>query len=354
MARLAHSHRLCVAPMMAYTDRHCRQLHRLLAPKARLYTEMVTTDALLRGDAAGRLRFDAAQHPVALQLGGSDLRALARAAKMGQDAGFDEVNLNVGCPSERVRKGAIGACLMRQPTRVADCVAAMRDAADVPVTVKCRLGVAGTTAEAGANMEDYGFLRDFVGRVAGAGARVFMVHARKAVLGGLTPAQNRNVPPLRPALVERLKRDFAALTIVYNGGVRDTATAQGHLRWADGVMVGRGAYQNPVWLSRLAAALFGDHPRDADDAFDAYLPYVASQLRAGERLHAVSRHLHGLFNGRPGARRFRRHLAEHDNAPAAGLEVLRAARALVGEPRPRRRIEDTTGSNTVALSPASA
>ena len=315
--------------MMAYTDRHCRALHRLLAPKARLYTEMVTTDALLRGGATARLRFDAAEHPVAVQLGGGDPHRLARAAKMANEARFDEVNLNVGCPSERVRKGAIGACLMRRPARVADCVAAMRDAGDLPVTVKCRLGLAYTAAEAAADLDDYGFLRDFVGRVAATGADVFMVHARKAVLGGLTPAQNRNVPPLRPELVEKLKRDFPGLAIIYNGGVRDTATALGHLRWADGVMVGRGAYHNPVWLARLHGALFGDRPRDADDAFIAYLPYVARQLGDGVRLHAMSRHLHGLFNGRPGARRFRRRLAECDRLPEADVNVLRAARALI-------------------------
>lgn len=320
--------------MMAYTDRHCRYLHRLLAPRAHLYTEMVTTDTLLHGDAARRLRFHEAEHPLALQVGGGDPRDLAKAVTMAAGVGFDEVNLNVGCPSERVRSGGIGACLMREPGRVADCVAAMRDAADLPITVKCRLGVAETTEEAAAPVDDYAPLRDFVGRVASAGARVFFVHARKAVLRGLTPAQNRNVPPLRPRLVERLKRDFPHLAVVYNGGVRDTETARDHLRWADGVMIGRAAYRNPVWLSRLAADLLGGHPRDADQAFDAYLPYVAAQLEAGERLHAMSRHLHGLFNGRPGARRYRQLLAERDHLPCAGVEVLLAARALVAKPRP--------------------
>ena len=328
------THVLCVAPMMAYTDRHCRYLHRLLAPKARLYTEMISTDALLHGDAKRRLRFHEAEHPLALQLGGGDPRDLAAATTMAAAAGFDEVNLNVGCPSERVRKGAIGACLMREPSRVAHCVAAMRDAADTPVTVKCRLGVADDAADAATCADDYASLRDFVGCVAAAGARLFIVHARRAVLRGLTPAQNRNVPPLRPRLVERLKRDFPRLAIVYNGGVRDTAAARDHLRWADGVMIGRGAYQNPVWLSRLANELLGDPPRTADAAFAAYLPYVAEQMAAGERLHAMSRHLHGLFNGRPGARRYRRLLAERDHRPGAGLEVLLAARAVVGKSRP--------------------
>ena len=328
------SHTLCVAPMMAYTDRHCRYLHRLLAPKARLYTEMVTTDTLLHGDAARRLRFHEAEHPLALQVGGGDPHDLARTVAMAAAAGFDEVNLNVGCPSERVRSGGIGACLMREPHRVADCVAAMRDAASLPVTVKCRLGVAETAQEAAAPADDYAPLRDFVGCVAAAGAHVFIVHARKAVLRGLTPAQNRNVPPLRPPLVERLKREFPHLAIIYNGGVRDTAAARDHLRWADGVMIGRAAYRNPVWLSRLAAELLGGQARDADEAFAAYLPYVAAQLAAGERLHAMSRHLHGLFNGRRGARRYRQLLAERDHVADAGLEVLSAARALVAKPRP--------------------
>ena len=326
------SHLLCVAPMMAYTDRHCRYLHRLVAPMARLYTEMVSTDALLHGDAERRLRFHEAEHPLALQVGGGDPRDLAQAAALACRAGFDEVNVNVGCPSERVRKGAIGACLMREPDRVADCVAAMRAAADTPVTVKCRLGVVEHARDSGARADDYALLRDFVGRVASAGAGVFIVHARKAVLRGLTPAQNRNVPPLRPRLVARLKRDFPHLAIVYNGGIRDSAAARDHLRWADGVMIGRGAYRNPVWLSHLAAELFGGRSCGADAAFDAYLPYVARQIAAGEPLHAMSRHLHGLFNGRPGARRFRRLLAERDHRSGAGLDVLLAGRALVGNP----------------------
>ena len=331
------THVLCVAPMMAYTDRHCRYLHRLLAPKARLYTEMVSTDALLYGDANRRLRFHEAERPLALQLGGGDPHALAAATALAADAGFDEVNLNVGCPSERVQKGAIGACLMREPNRVADCVAAMRAAADTPVTVKCRIGVVDDAADAAARVDDYASLRDFVGCVARAGVRVFIVHARKAVLRGLTPAQNRDVPPLRPRLVERLKGDFPHLVVVYNGGVRDTAAAHEHLRWADGVMIGRGAYQNPVWLSRLASELFGAPALAADEAFDAYLPYVAEQMAAGERLHAMSRHLHGLFNGRSGARRYRRLLAERDHRPGAGLEVLLAGRALVGKSTPAQQ-----------------
>ena len=329
----ADAHRLCVAPMMAYTDRHCRFLHRLLAPSARLYTEMLSVDALLRGDAGRRLRFDEGEHPVACQLGGSDPGDLARAARLAARAGFDEVNLNVGCPSERVQKGAIGACLMRAPERVADCVAAIRDGVSAPVTVKCRIGVSDDVPAAMTDAgDDYGFLRDFVGRVAAAGVKVFIVHARKAVLSGLTTAQNRAVPPLRPSLVERLKRDFPHLVIVYNGGVRDTATARQRLRRTDGLMIGRGAYQNPVWFGRLAALVLGDPAPSAAAAFDAYCRYAERQLANGTGLVAMSRHLHGLFNGCPGARRYRRFLAEHSHRPGAGLDVLIAAKALVEAP----------------------
>ena len=327
----ASSHRLCVAPMMAYTDRHCRFLHRLLAPSTRLYTEMITSDALLHGgvDTRTRLALDAAEHPVACQLGGSEPKALARAARMAAQAGFDEVNLNVGCPSERVRKGAIGACLMLTPRVVADCVAAMHAAVDAPITVKCRIGAVERAADAADQHGDYERLRDFVGVVAPAGARLFIVHGRKAVLSGLTPAQNRAVPPLRPHWVRRLKGDFPNLGVVYNGGVRDAATAKDCLRWADGVMIGRAAYQNPLWFSRLASELLGDPPVTADQVFNAYLPYVERQLRDSLPLHAMSRHLHGLFSGQPGARRYRRFLAESDRLPGAGVDVLRAGRKLV-------------------------
>lgn len=332
-------YRLCVAPMMAWTDRHCRMFHRLLAPSARLYTEMASTDALLFGSAAKLLAFDAAEHPVALQLGGSDPADLARCARLGAAAGFDEVNLNVGCPSERVRRGMIGACLMREPGRVAACVAAMRDAVSVPVTVKCRLGVADSAADAASSapQRDYGALRDFVGQVAQAGCAVFLVHARKAVLGGLTPAQNRAVPPLRPELAERLKRDFPELAIIVNGGIRSTEAAQRHLRWADGVMVGRGAYRDPIWLSNLHAALCGGPALAPHAALDAYLPYAQAQLRRGARLHDMTRHLMTVFNGLPGARRYRRRLSERDGAPGAGIDVLLRAAAEVAGCAQRRQ-----------------
>jgi tRNA-dihydrouridine synthase A len=249
-------------------------------------------------------------------------------------AGFDELNLNVGCPSERVRQGGIGACLMREPRRVADGVAAMRDAVALPVTVKCRIGVEDRpvpgSADDDADYADFGRLRDFVGEVAAAGVQVFIVHARKAVLSGLTPAQNRSVPPLRPALVARLKADFPRLGIVYNGGIRDTQVAREHLEWADGVMVGRGAYRNPVWLSELDAALFGSRALRAAEALRRYLPYVEARLAQGVALHAMTRHLLTIFNGQPGARRFRQHLSAHGARIPAGIDVLLEAAALVG------------------------
>lgn len=330
-ANCGQPYRLCVAPMMAWTDRHCRFLHRLVAPSARLYTEMVTTDALLHGNTARALRFSAEERPLALQVGGNDPTALARAARLAADAGFDEVNLNVGCPSTRVQKGDIGACLMRKPQRVADGVAAMLDAVSLPVTVKCRIGL-DDTAVARARVSggrDYGFLRDFVGKVAATGVQVFIVHARKAVLSGLTPAQNRSLPPLRPELVSRLKRDFPHLTVVMNGGILSAEEAHCYLVWADGVMIGRGAYHNPLMLSRLNGELFGEPPKTAGLAFAAYLRYIDVELRRGTRLHDMTRHLMTLFNGVPGARRYRRFLSDHDRRPGAGVETLRAAAALV-------------------------
>lgn len=332
---------LCVAPMMAYTDRHCRVLHRLLAPAARLYTEMVSVDALLHGNREQLLSFSAMEHPVALQLGGSDVRDLARAARLGAEAGFDEVNLNVGCPSSRVQKGAFGACLMRRPGHVATAVAAMRDAATVPITVKCRLGVEQSARDGmRTTARDYETLRDFVDRATEAGAAGFIVHARKAVLDGLTPAQNRSVPPLEPDIVKRLKADCPHVLVVYNGGLRDSATVRERLTWADGVMIGRGAYQNPRWLARLHAELFAAPATDVGKALGGYLAYVDSQLRRGVPLHRMSRHMLTLFNGMAGARRYRQHLTTHDRRPNAGIDVIRAAIA---------HVRDAPVSNSAAL-----
>ncbi len=315
----AGTHVLCVAPMMAWTDRHCRAFHRVLAPHARLYTEMVTADALLHGPTARLLAFDPSEHPVALQLGGSEPGALARCARLAAERGFDEVNLNVGCPSPRVQRGAFGACLMLEPRRVADCLAAMREACALPVTVKCRLGVDGH--------DDYPFLRDFVGACADAGVTTFAVHARIAALTGLSPAQNRSVPPLDYGRVRRLKQEFPHLAVVLNGGLRDTARVVGALAWADGVMVGRGAYRNPWWLAELERALFGtDLPAGPHAVLERYVgDYVDRTLADGARLHDVARHLLGLFNGMPGARAWRRHLSEETRRPGAGVEVLEAA-----------------------------
>ena len=327
----ATAHRLCVAPMMAWTDRHCRFLHRIVAPSARLYTEMLSTDALLHGNAARLLAFDRAEHPLAAQIGGSDPADLAKAARLVERAGFDEVNLNVGCPSARVQRGGIGACLMREPRRVASGVAAMRAAVTIPVTVKCRIGVTDTLA-LDADY-DFGALRDFVGEVSQAGVRVFIVHARKAILEGLSPAQNRCVPELRPDLVERLARELPHLAVIVNGGIRDVETAHGYLDWAGGVMVGRKAYRDPVWLSRLDAHLFGTAPKTAEQAFAAYLPYVVRRLGEDVPLRDITRHMLTLFNGRPGARAYRRHLSMHQGDPHAGVDRLLAAVGFVGAPR---------------------
>jgi len=310
--------------MMEWTDRHCRHFHRLLAPHARLYTEMISTGALLHGPRERLLTYSSEQHPVALQLGGADPASLAACARFGADAGFDEVNLNVGCPSDRVQQARIGACLMLEPSLVAECVAAMRSAVDVPVTVKCRTGVDGD--------DDYDFLARFVDVVATHGCDTFIVHARKAILTGLSPAQNRTIPPLDWTRVGRLKADFPELTIVVNGGIESRDVVREQLRTVDGVMLGRAAYHNPWILTELEADMFGTTAlfgRTA--ALERLLPYVGSEIGRGARLHDVARHLHGLFNGLPGARRYRRHLAEHSHRPGAGIDVLLEAASFVSE-----------------------
>ncbi|MBB4265971.1 tRNA dihydrouridine(20/20a) synthase DusA [Roseospira visakhapatnamensis] len=321
-----HPHRLSVAPMMDWTDRHERYFLRLISRHVRLYTEMVTTGALLRGDAARHLDFDPAEHPVALQLGGSDPRALAAAARMGAAWGYDEINLNVGCPSDRVSSGRFGACLMAEPALVADGVAAMIAAvpADLPVTVKHRIGID--------DLDGDDHLSRFVETVAAAGCRVFIVHARKAWLSGLSPRENREIPPLRPEVARRLKADFPALTIVYNGGVRDLATAADHLRHLDGVMIGRGAYETPWMLAEADRTIFGDHaarPPDPTAVARAMAAYAARRMDEGVPLHAITRHILPLFHGIPGARAWRRHLSERACRPGAGPEVILEALAHV-------------------------
>jgi len=308
--------------MMEWSDTHCRVLHRLLSSRALLYTEMVTAEAVLHGDRARLLGHDAMEHPVALQLGGSAPRRLAEAARIGADFGYDEINLNVGCPSDRVQSGRFGACLMKEPDLVADCVAAMRAAVPVPVTVKCRIGVDGQDPEVA--------LRALVGACAAAGVTRFVVHARKAWLEGLSPKENRDVPPLDYALVARVARENPHLQFVLNGGIRTLDEAAAHLTRFDGVMLGRAAYQDPALLADVDARLFGDAPRGLDIAVAAYTDYVARKLAEGVRLHAMTRHMLGLFNGRPGARAFRRHLSENAIRDGAGIGVLYAALALVG------------------------
>ncbi len=303
--------------MMDWTDRHCRYFHRLLSPHARLYTEMVTSPALIHGDRERLLGFDAAEHPVALQLGGSDPRELSDAARIGEQFGYDEINLNVGCPSDRVQSGRFGACLMREPELVADCFAAMRDAVSIPVTIKCRLGV-DTQDE---NVD----LQHFTETVAARGCMVFVVHARKAWLKGLSPKENRDVPPLNYERVYRLKRDFGQLTIIINGGIDKLVDVETHLEHTDGVMLGRTAYHEPYRLAELEHRFFGTPLPTRESVIDKMRPYIAEHLASGGKLQHISRHLLGLFQGLPGARSWRRHLSENAHRPDAGIDVVDAA-----------------------------
>lgn len=320
--------RLSVAPMMEWTDRHCRYFHRLIAPEALLYTEMVTTGALLHGDRARFLDFDPAEHPVALQLGGSEPDDLASCARMAGEWGYDEVNLNCGCPSERVQKGAFGACLMAEPGLVAECVAAMRGATTVPVTVKCRIGID--------ECEEREFLWAFVEKVAAAGCRTFVVHARKAWLKGLSPKENREIPPLRHELVHELKAAFPELSIVINGGLRDPREAARHLPLLDGVMIGREAYENPWSLAAFQEAVTGTAPvRDRFQVVEAMVDYARRATSRGVPLKSITRHMLGLFNGLPGARAWRRTLSERARLPESGPELLLEAASLVRLPETR-------------------
>jgi tRNA-dihydrouridine synthase A len=317
--------RFSVAPMMEWTDRHCRFFHRGLTRRALLYTEMLTTGAVRHGDRARLLRFDAAEHPLALQLGGSDPKALAECARIGADAGFAEINLNAGCPSDRVQDGRFGACLMAEPDLVGESVAAMKAAVRIPVTVKCRIGIDDQDPEAA--------LEDFAQAVKRAGADALVVHARKAWLKGLSPKENREVPPLDYDRVYRLKRAHAEMTIVLNGGVASVEEALTHLHHVDGVMMGRAAYQEPWRLLAVDPLLFGEAApfATAKDAAAALAPYIAREIADGTRLHSITRHLHGLFHAVPGARAFRRHLAGAASTPHADAEYLLAALALVAD-----------------------
>jgi tRNA-dihydrouridine synthase A len=318
-------HKFCIPSMMDWTDRHCRFFHRLLGARARLYTEMVTADAILHGDRERLLGFSAQEHPVALQLGGSDPGKLARAAAIGADWGYDEINLNVGCPSDRVQDGRFGACLMAEPQVVADCVAAMRARVPgrVPVTVKCRIGIDDQDSEAA--------LERFVATVAAAGCRTFIVHARKAWLQGLSPKQNRDVPPLDYGRVRRLKALHPELTIVINGGIGSLDEAEAHLAHVDGVALGRAAYQTPYLLAEVDRRLYGatSAPVSRRAAIEALIPYADQHLRSGGRINNIARHILGLYHGQPRARAFRRHLSERAPRDGAGTEVLEEALQLM-------------------------
>lgn len=310
--------------MMAWTDRFCRNFHRQFSADARLYTEMLTTGALLHGDAPKHLRFDGIEHPVALQLGGSDPGALARCAEMGEQYGYDEINLNCGCPSDRVQTGCFGAVLMKDADLVASCVAAMRSATRLPVTVKHRIGVD--------DLEGYAFLRSFVETVAAAGCETFVVHARKAWLSGLSPQENREIPPLDYPMVYRLKQDHPTLNIIINGGIKTVTECERHLKHVDGVMIGREIYDNPFLLAELQAVLFdGVHEPllDRTAFLEQFMPFIQAELRSGTPLVRIARHILGLYRGQPGGRAFRRVLSEKAHRPGAGVDVLRQAVAEV-------------------------
>jgi tRNA-dihydrouridine synthase A len=309
--------------MMDWTDRHCRVFHRLMTRRARLYTEMLTTGAIIHGDRQRLLGFDASEHPVALQLGGSDPRDLATAAKIGEDFGYDEININVGCPSDRVKDGRFGACLMAEPQLVAEGVAAMKRAVRVPVTVKCRIGI---------DDQDPEVALDTLARaVVAAGADTLIVHARKAWLNGLSPKENRDIPPLDYDRVYRLKAAMPNVPVIVNGGIGGLDEARVHLAHVDGVMLGRAAYHDPWRLLAVDSELFGETPPHVamKDVFEAMVPYIERELAQGTRLHSITRHFVGAFHAVPGARAFRRHLAENGVKPGAGVDILRDAIARV-------------------------
>lgn len=314
--------RFCVAPMLDWSDRHCRYFWRQMSQRAVLYTEMVTTGALLHGDQNRHLQFSREEQPLALQLGGSDPEALAKSALLAQQWGYDEVNLNCGCPSDRVQNGFFGACLMSRPSLVADCVAAMLDACELPITVKHRIGID--------DQEGYEPLRDFVGAIYEAGCKTVIVHARKAWLQGLSPKENREIPPLDYNMVYRLKTDFQDLEVIINGGIDSIDDALSHLSHVDGSMLGRSIYQNPYQLMEVDHRLYGDEKplRSRQEVVESLYPYIDQELSDGTRLHHITRHILGVFNGQPGAKQFRRHLSQHAHRGDAGVDILQEALAL--------------------------
>jgi tRNA-dihydrouridine synthase A len=315
---------LSVAPMMDWTDRHCRYFFRLMSPTAKLYTEMVTATAVVRGDTRRLLEFDPFERPLALQLGGSDPVEMAEAARIASRFGYDEININVGCPSDRVQSGSFGACLMAEPERVRDCYIAMQEAVEQPVTIKSRIGID--------HHDDYAFLCNFLEIVAKGGCQVFVIHARKAILQGLSPKQNRDIPPLCYDRVYRVKKDFPQLRIVINGGIRSTDDAQEHLLHVDGVMIGREAYRNPWILSEFDDRLGPGRPLESRaEVIKAYIPYISDQLDRGVRLHSMTRHMLGLFAGQPGARAWRRELSRQGSNASADISVIQHALERVAE-----------------------
>lgn len=308
-----------VAPMLDWTDKHCRYFHRLLTKHAVLYTEMVTTGAILHGQAERYLSFNQAEHPLALQLGGSEPNEMTQCATIAADFGYDEVNINVGCPSERVQKGAFGACLMAEPQLIADCVASMQAKISIPVTVKNRIGID--------DQDDYEGLHQFISTVAAAGCKTFIIHARKAWLKGLSPKENREIPPLCYELVYQIKREFPELEIIINGGITSLSACQEHMQHVDGVMVGREAYHNPWLLAEVDTVIYGDKPQSDDryTVLEAMLVYIEQQEVAGVRVSHIGRHILGLFQGLPGARQWRRHLSENMHKPEANLNLFKEA-----------------------------
>jgi len=313
---------ISVAPMMDCTDRHDRYFLRLIAPDVLLYTEMITAQALTYGDRDKLLAYDALEHPVALQLGGSDPTMLSACAKMGEDRGYDEINLNVGCPSPRVSLGRFGACLMLEPDLVAECVSAMNQSVSIPVTVKCRIGVD--------EQDSYPLLHAFIAKIASAGCKTFIIHARKAWLSGLSPKQNREVPPLCYDVVYQIKKDFPSLTIILNGGVKTIADINAHLALVDGVMIGRAAYSNPYLLADIQANYFNNNDiLSRPEVVNQFLPYVSNQIKNGVKLTNITRHILGLFQGQWGGAAWRRYLSQHAYLKTSGIEIIEQALLLV-------------------------
>jgi tRNA-dihydrouridine synthase A len=317
--------KISIAPMMEWTDRHDRYFLRLISPNALLYTEMVTVNALIHGDIKRHLAFHELEHPLALQLGGSDPTKLAHSARLGEDYGYDEINLNVGCPSDRVKSGSFGACLMLNPNVVADCIYAMNQAVKIPVTIKCRIGVD--------HQDSYAELQQFIQTIAATGCNTFIIHARKAWLNGLSPKENREIPPLQYETVYQIKRDFPHLTIVINGGIKTVEDIDEHLCFVDGVMIGREAYSNPYLLAAIEDRYFTKGARRSrHEVIEALFPYIEEQLQNNVKLSNITRHILGLFQGQKNARIWRRHLSENANQPGAGIDVILAALDKIKDP----------------------